>query len=423
MDTFDKPSASLIVHNAQLHNGSRVDIAIDGGKIAAIEPYIAASSQTEIDAGGRLTIPAFVNGQLHACKSFWRRLLTQLPPEVQALPPFEAAAHVKSLYTADEIFHRVDEVMQLAIRHGSCAIRLFADVDGDGGLAPVEALLLLREKYREWLTVQVVAFPQDGFATPETEKLMRQALEMGADLVGGIPWIEAGSGAQQHHTERCYALAAEYDRDLHFVCDDIADPASRTLEMVARQALIRGWQGRVAATQCTALAFYDDAYAGKVIRLLAEARITILSNSHVSLIATEFSVRQPWPRCTTRIRELLEAGVPVACGQDDIDNWFYPFGRNDLLEVAQFMAHNGRFAWNREVDQVLPMVTSTPARMLGLHDYGLSVGGAANLLVLDAPDWHSAIQFQAEKQFVILRGQVASTAQRIVENGVKLRPA
>ncbi len=413
----------LILRNAQTHNGPRVDIAIDGGKITAIEPRIAASSQTEIDAGGRLTIPAFVNGQLHACKSFWRRLLAQLPPEVQALPPFQAAAHVKRLYTADEIFQRVDEVMQLAIRHGSCAIRLFADVDSDGGLAPVEALLRLREKYRAWLTVQVVAFPQDGFATPGTEKLMRRALGMGADLVGGIPWIEAGTAAQQHHTERCFALAVEYDRDLHFVCDDIADPASRSLEMVARQAISRGWQGRVAATQCAALAFYDDDYAARVIGLVAEAGMTILSNSHVSLIATEFPDRQPWPRSITRIRQLLEAGVPVACGQDDIDNWFYPFGRNDLLEVAQFMAHNGRFAWNGEVDRVLPMVTSTPARLLGLNGYGLRVGAAANLLVLDAPDWHSAIQFQAEKQVVILRGQVASAAQRIVATAGKLRPA
>ena len=408
----------LIVRNAQLHNGPLVDIGIDGGKITAIEPHLPTSSENEIDAGGRLTIPAFVNGQLHACKSFWRRLLTQLPPEVQALPPFQAAAHVKRLYTADEIFTRVDEVMQLAIRHGTCAIRLFADVDGDGRLAPVEGLLRLREKYREWMTVQVVAFPQDGFATPETEKLMRSALEMGADLVGGIPWIEAGTAAQQHHTERCFALAVEYDRDMHFVCDDVADPASRSLEMVARQALAHGWQGRVAATQCAALAFYDDAYAARVIGLVAEAGMTILSNSHVSLIATEFPDRQPWPRGITRVRELLEAGVPVACAQDDIDNWFYPFGRNDLLEVAQFMAHNGRFAWRGEVDRVLPMVTSTPARLLGLDDYGLSVGAAANLLVLDAPDWHSAIQFQAEKQVVILRGQVVSEAQRLVRTNV-----
>ncbi|MBI3960355.1 MAG: amidohydrolase family protein [Chloroflexi bacterium] len=406
----------LILRNAQLHNGPQVDIAITGGRIAAIDAHLPTTAPTELDAGGRLTLPAFVNGQLHACKSFWRRLLAQLPAGMQTLPPFQAAVHVKRLYTPEEVFGRVDEVMQLAIRHGTCAIRLFADVDGDGGLAPVEGLLAIREKYSEWLTVQVVAFPQDGFAGPETERLMRRALEMGTDLVGGIPWIEAGSAAQQHHTERCFALAAEYDRDLHFVCDDTADPASRSLEMVARQTLAQGWQGRVAATQCAALAFYDDEHAARVIRLVAEAGMTILSNSHVSLIATEIPDRQPWPRGVTRVRELLDAGVPVVCGQDDIDNWFYPFGRNDLLEVAQFMAHNGRFAWHGEVERVLPMVTSTPARLLGLDEYGLAVGAPANLVVLDAPDWHQAIQFQAEKRFVILRGKVAAETERIVKS-------
>lgn len=227
--------------------------------------------------------------------------------------------------------------------------------------------------------------------------------------------IDIWRAAQQHHTERCFALAAEYDRDLHFVCDDVADPNSRSLEMVARQTLATDWQGRVAATQCAALAFYDDAYAAQVVGLVREAGMTILSNSHVSLIATDFPDRQPWPRSITRVRELLDAGVPVACGQDDIDNWFYPFGRNDLLEVAQFMAHNGRFAWHGEVDRVLPLITSTPARLLGLGDYGLHVGAEANLVVLDAPDWHQAIQFQAEKRFVILRGKLAVESQRIVK--------
>ncbi len=419
MDTFDRLSAGIILRNAQTHIGPRVDIAIDHGIISAIQPRLPASAPTsstiELDAGGRLTIPAFVNGQLHACKSFWRRLLAQMPAAIQALPPFEAAAHVKRRYTAEDIFNRVDEVMQLAIRHGSCAIRLFADVDGDSGLAPVEGLLAIREKYAPLMTVQVVAFPQDGFAGVETEKLMRRALEMGADLVGGIPWIEQGTAAQQHHIQRCFSLALEYDRDLHFVCDDVADPNSRSLEMVARQTITQGWQGRVAATQCAALAFYDDEYAAQVIGLVREAGMTILSNSHVSLIATDFPDRQPWPRGLTRVRELLSAGVPVACGQDDIDNWFYPFGRNDLLEVAQFMAHNGRFAWHGEVDRVLPMVTSTPARLLGLGDYGLHVGAAANLVVLDTPDWHGAIQFQAEKRWVILRGRLVAETQRVIE--------
>ncbi|MCB9160062.1 MAG: amidohydrolase family protein [Caldilineaceae bacterium] len=406
-----------IIRRAKLMDGRTVDIGIDGGRIAALAPTLDVAAAAEEDAAGRLTLPAFVNGQLHACKSFWRRHLHELPADVQALPRFQAAAHVKQRYTADDVFARVDETMRLALRHGTCAIRLFADVDRDSGLTALEGLLRIRAKYAPRMTVQIVAFPQDGMADAASVDLLRAALEMGADVVGGIPWIEPGEERQRQHVARCFDLAQEFDRDLHFVCDDVADPAVRSLEMVARAALARGFHGRVSATQCAALAFYPDAYAAQVIRLVADAGMTIFSNSHVSLIATEFPPRQPWPRGITRVRELLDAGVPVASGQDDIDNWFYPFGRNDMLEVAQFMAHNGQFAWRGEVDRVLPLVTTTPAHVLGLRDYGLHEGAAANLVILDAADWHTAIQFQAEKALVMLRGEVVVRNERRTEWG------
>lgn len=403
----------LILRKAKLTSGQSVDIAIDAGTITAIEPSLDQSATQELRINGRLTLPAFVNGQLHACKSFWRRILQTLPDEIQALPPFDAAAHVKKCYTADDVFERVDEVMRLAIQNGTCAIRLFGDVDEASGLSAVEGLLRIREKYAPWMTVQVVAFPQDGVLNDATQTLMHQALECGADVVGGIPWIEPTPEAQQQHTQMCFDLAQQFDRDLHFVCDDVADPNCRSLEAVARQTIERGWQGRVSATQCAALSFYPDDYANEVIALLKQAEMTIFSNSHVSLIATEFDEQQhPWPRSMTRARQLLDAGVPVASGQDDIDNWFYPFGRNDMLEVAQFMAHNGRFAWHGEVNQVLPLVTTTPATVLGMENYGLHVGAEANLVVLDAPDWHSAIQFQPDKRYVILRGKLVAETER-----------
>ena len=399
----------LIIRNARLMDGSQVDIGVKAEQICALENKIAAQATQEIEAKGRLTLPAFVNGQLHACKSFWRRRLAEQPAAVQSLPRFQAASYVKAAYSEDDVFARVDETMRLAIEHGTCAIRLFGDVDEANGLTAVRALLRIRQKYQPWLSVQVVAFPQDGVAGAQTEALMHQALALGADVVGGIPWIESSEAAQRAHTELCFALASHYDKPLHFVCDDTANPASRTLEMVARQTLGNGWHGRVSATQCAALSFYDDDYAESVINLVREAGIAIFSNSHVALIATDFEPhRHPWPRSITRVRQLLEAGVAVACGQDDIDNWFYPFGRNDMLEVAHFMAHNGQFAWQGDVNQVLPMVTTTPAGVLGLTNYGLEIGNEANLVVLDAQDWHSALQFQAEKQSVILRGKLVA---------------
>lgn len=402
----------LILRQVTLQDGTIADIGIEQNRIVDRASRLNATAATEIDATGLLLLPAFVNAQLHACKSFWRRLLPALSPEQQALPRFQAAHFIKTRYTVADVIARVDETIRLAIQHGTCAIRLFADVDDASGLVAVDALLQIRERYRPWLKVQVVAFPQDGVTSEKTAQLMREALAMGADLVGGIPWIEQRRAAQESHVTMCFDLAQEFDCDLHFVCDDVLDPASRTLEMVAREALSRGWHGRVAATQCAALSAYPDDYAFQVIQLVKAAGMTICANSHVALIATDFSPNQPWPRGLTRVRELLDAGVPVACGQDDIDNWFYPFGRNDLLEVAHFMAHNGQFAWQGEVDRVLPMVTSVPAQLLGIEQYGVSVGSTANLVLLNAPDWHTTLQFQSSKRYVILQGKIVSETRQ-----------
>ncbi len=403
----------IIIRNARLMSGETTDIAIDQGYIVAMEPGLAVSETFVIDAAEQLTLPAFVNGQIHVCKSFWRRRLTEMSAEVQSLPRFTAAGHVKARYTEEDVFARVDETMRLAIQHGTCAIRLFGDVDDATGLTALKALLRIRAKYQPWMKVEVVAFPQDGARGEHTEHLLRQAMELGADGVGGIPWIETGEAAQRQHIDLCFAIARQFDKDLHFVCDDTADVNSRTLEKIARQTLAVGYEGRVSATQCAALSFYDDTYAAQVIELVKAAGITVFSNSHVALIATDFDTnKHPWPRAVTRIRQLLDAGVAVACAQDDIDNWFYPFGRNDMLEVAHFMAHNGQFAWNGEVNHVLPMVTAIPARVLRLENYGLHVGAEANLVVFGASDWHSALQFQADKRYVILRGKLAATTVR-----------
>ena len=240
----------LILRQTSLPDGSIVDIGIINDKISAIAPTLATTGVRELAAHGMLTLPAFVNGQLHACKSFWRRLLSTLPDEQQHLPRFQAAHYVKQRYTANDVFNRVDETIKLAIRHGTCAIRLFGDVDDASGLAAVEGLLKVREKYQRWLRVEVVAFPQDGVTSAATPGLMRAALALGADVVGGIPWIEKGQAAQQGHTDMCFALAREFDRDLHFVCDDVADRSDvlsrrsgACTRVVGRRGAGRLWTG------------------------------------------------------------------------------------------------------------------------------------------------------------------------------------
>lgn len=286
-------------------------------------------------------------------------------------------------------------------------MRLFCDVDEDAGLRAFHGLMRVKRRYKPLMRVQVVAFPQDGMRSSQTHDLMHEALASGADVVGGIPWIEPDAASQEAHIDMCFSLAAQFQKPLHFVADDTTDPASRTLERIARETIARSWQGKVCVTQCTSLAFQDDDYAGHVIDLLKEAGICVFSNAHVSLVTTEPG-REPYPRGLTRVRELLAAGVAVACAQDDIDNWYYPFGRNDMLEVALFMAHLAPLAWGDEVDKVLPMVTGVPARALGLSGYGLQPGHRADLVVLEAPDWRTALQFQVPKCYVFLSGALVA---------------
>jgi cytosine/creatinine deaminase len=399
----------IIVRRARLQNGSVVDVAIDQGRISQLSPSLAATARLELDATENLVLPAFVNGQLHSCKVFWRRGLSSLSPEVQRLPRFEAAHHVKKQYTPHDVVNRVDEVMRLAILNGTCAIRLFADVDEDSCLTALQGLLEIKKKYSHVMSVQVAAFPQDGVFGGQTKMLMREAFELGADVVAGIPWIEKTLEAKKAHTEMCFLLAREFDKPLHLVCDDTVDVTSRTLETIARQTITYGFEGRVSATQCASLAFQEDAYAKQVIGLVKDAGITVFANSHVSLVTTEVEA-EPRPRGVTRIQEFIKAGVPVACAQDDIDNWYYPFGRNDMLEVAQYMAHVGGFPWGN-YDGVLPMVTDIPARVLGI-EYGLEVGKPANLVLFNATNWRDALQFQSDKRAVILNGKVIATTER-----------
>ncbi len=408
----------LILRHARV-NGAVVDIGVEDGVIAALEPDLEGTAKLEMDARGMLTVPAFVNGHLHACKSLWRTALLKLHPKfdfTDTAARFKAIAEVKRGYIAADVLARAEATVRDAVRHGTGAMRLFADVDEDAGLRAFEGLMQLKSKLEPWMQVQVAAFPQNGVDTARqsTEALMVQALEMGADIVGGIPWLEPTVDAQLEHIELVLTLAQRFQKPAHFVLDDTDDPTSRTAEFVARKTLEHGMVGRVCGTQANALAYADDTYAAEVIELVRRAGMTIFSNAHVALVTTP-QRSQPAPRGHTRILELLRAGVPVATAQDDIDNPYYPFGRNDLLEVAQYMAHLAPLAWGEAVNKTLEMVTTTPARAIGLEGYGLRVGCRADMLVLEAADWFEALRTQAEKTLVILGGRVASRATRNVE--------
>jgi cytosine deaminase len=401
----------LILRNAVLPSGERVDLGLEDGHVAAIEETLSGRANVEIDVGGRFTQPAFVNPHLHACKSLWTWELAKQPAPVRALHRFEALGHIKRSYTPQSVYERGKHLLELAVQNGTCALRLFADVDEQAGLRAFEGLKRLQAEF-PFLKVQIVPFPQNGFARfPENMDLLEKAVAMGCDAVGAVPWLEPTEADAKAHAEFCLELAKKYNLPLHAVADDTEDPESATGAYLAALAVKHRWP--LLLTQLGSLGFQDDATARKAIALIKEAGATVISNGHIELVTCQ-TARQPIPRGNTRVRELLGAGVRVVAAQDDVDNPYYPFGRNDPLDVALWTAHVAQLAWGEDLETVRHMVTDWSAQALGLEGYGLEVGSRANLVVLDAQSWLEALRFQAAKRYVVLDGQLRAEEQRQV---------
>ncbi len=243
----------------------------------------------------------------------------------------------------------------------------------------------------------MVAFAQDGIVRdPGTDLLMREAMAMGADVVGGIPWIEPTEADAQAHIDFCFDLAATFDADISMLLDDVGDAGMRTLEAMARTTLARGFEGRVLAHHCRAMALYPDGYFKELAALLRRARVGIVSDPHTGPLHA-------------RVKELLAEGVNVSFGQDDISDAYYPFGRNNMQEVAFLASHLLWMTKGHEIETLYDMITTAPAAAMNLTGYGLATGDAANLVVLDRPNVTEALRFHAPPRIVISHGRVVDS--------------
>jgi cytosine deaminase len=394
------------------------DIAIDDGRIVAVEPEVRGGFDREIDAEGSLVLPGFVDGHMHLDKCMLGDVMR--PNESQTLQEAIVITfdHKRS-YEIEEVIQRASQVVDAAIVNGTIAMRGFADVGTVGGLTPVEALLELKRRYEGEILLQVVAFPQEGIARdPGADRLLEQAMDLGADVVGGLPWWERTDAEMRDHVDFCFDLAKRHDADVHFLADDTDDAYSRSLEYLAVCTADAGWGGRVTASHCGALAAYDHAHAEKVITLVKEAGVTISSNSHISLVMDGRGDRGLIRRGITRTKELVQAGVNVIASQDDVNDPYYPFGRADQLEVAQYMAHVAHMTYPTELEQVLDMVTVNAAKALRLEGYGTAVGDKADLVVVGAPSVREAMRLLPPRRSVLHGGDVVAESR--VET---LRPA
>ncbi len=371
----------ILIKNAVLRKskGHTTDIAIKGGIISEISSTITEQAAETIDAKGKLVTESFVNGHLHLDKVYTLEkagmdALNSYKSGTMggAMTSIEQASRVKESYDEKWIIKNVRKALDLAVMYGNTHIRAFADTDTKARLEGVKAVLKARDEYKDKVDVQVVAFPQDGIARdPGAEDYIRQALELGADVVGGIPWIEYTEEDMQNHIDRMFALAIEYDKDVSMLLDDAGDPDLRTTEMLIKKTLKEGWEGRVTIQHARAMSMYNEVYYRKIEHLLKTARIGLVSDPQTGPLHA-------------RVKDLHNAGVSVALGQDDIADAYYPFGRNNMLEVAFLAAHIMQMTTYDDIDILYDLITTNAAKALGIENFELSVGNPANLVILDA---------------------------------------
>lgn len=394
----------LLLKNACLQDGADcVDIAVAGGRIDRLAPSIEGPAARVLDAGGDLVIAPFAEPHFHLDKALSRRLLGA----TSAREAFDRAREVKTQFTVADVEARACEVLRLAIAHGIGLLRAQVDVDSFTGLISLEGVLAARERYRDEIEIEVVAFPQEGIVTdPPAADLLREALGMGADLVGGLPEFERSVDDQRRHLETVLDLAERADVPLDLHIDYMDDPQLRTLEMLADMTVARGLQGRVNAGHCCALAAYPDDEAQRVIEKVREAEIRIAVMPMANLQMLGGTGRTPTHRGSSRMAELLDAGVAVAAGSDNMFDIWYRFNRMDPVELAFVTCLSGGLRTDDEVRTAFEMTNVRAFEVLGRERPELRAGAPADFVVLGADNVVDVLRNLPGRRITVRRGRV-----------------
>ncbi|WP_454712388.1 amidohydrolase family protein [Cupriavidus nantongensis] len=399
----------LILRHCSLPDGrTGIDIGIAGGRIAAVEPALAARAGEEIDAAGQLVTPPFVDAHFHMDST----LSYGLPRVNQSGTLLEGIAlwgELKPLLTQDAIVERALAYCDWAVARGLLAIRSHVDVC-DPRLLAVEALLHVRERVRPYLDLQLVAFPQDGvLRAPGALASLQRALELGVDVVGGIPHFERTMAQGAESVRLLCELAADRGLRVDMHCDESDDPLSRHIETLASETVRLGLQGRVAGSHLTSMHSMDNYYVSKLIPLMREAGVAAIANPLINITLQGRHDSYPRRRGMTRVPELMAAGVPVAFGHDCVMDPWYGLGSGDMLEVAHMGLHVAQMTGQEAMRACFDAVTAAPARILGLDGYGLAPGCRADLVLLQARDPVEAIRLRATRLRVLRAGKTIAT--------------
>jgi cytosine deaminase len=406
----------LIVRDARLHptGGLRpdpVDLVVEGARIAAIRRRgeVGSGRAPELQAEGRLLSPPLVDPHVHL-----DAVLTVGEPRHNEsgtlIEGILTWAERKQTLDHDDVKRRALEAIRWEVAQGTGLIRSHVDVC-DPNLVALRALLELRDEVRDLVDLRLIAFPQDGILSfPNGTDLMRQAIGMGCDVIGGIPHHEwtRDDGVEEVHF--IFDLARETGRPIDLHCDETDDDQSRFLEVVAARTIRDGMQGRVVAGHTTAMGSYNDAYAFKLLQILKRAGVTIVANPLDNIVLQGRFDTYPKRRGMTRVKELDAAGVNVACGHDSIMDPWYPLGRGSMLDALSMLVHVAQMTGRGELFRAYEMVTTNPARAAEV-EYGLAEGRPANFVVFDCEDEAEAIRLRPAARWVVRLGRVVAQTE------------
>jgi len=406
----------LIVSNARVHptfgrSVEPVDLSIEGDRISAIRATgtIRADGRLELDAAGQFLSPPLVDPHVHL-----DAVLTVGEPRYNEsgtlIEGILTWAERKPSLTHEDVKGRARQAILWEVAQGTGLIRSHVDVC-DPSLTALRALIELREELRDIVELRLIAFPQDGILSfPNGKDLMREAMALGCDVIGGIPHYEwtREDGVEEVHF--LFDLARETGAPIDLHCDETDDEHSRFLEVVAARTMRDGMQGRVVAGHTTAMGSYNDAYAFKLLQILKRAGVTIVANPLDNIVLQGRFDTYPKRRGMTRVKELDAAGVNVACGHDSIMDPWYPLGRGSMLDALSMLVHVAQMSGRTELFRAYEMVTMNPARAAGV-EWGVKEGGTASFVVFDCADEAEAIRLRPAARWVVRNGRVVAETE------------
>ncbi len=404
----------LIIREANLPNGTQhVDIACNDGRISVVSPQIETSAETEIDASHCLVTSPFVDSHFHmdATLTYGRPRVNRSGTLLEGIALW---SELKPSIDSADIKRRAHALCRWAIAKGNLAIRSHVDIC-DPALTAVHSLLEVKKEISPYLDLQLVAFPQDGyFRHPEATRLLDKALDLGVDVVGGIPHFERTQDAGAASVTALCEIAERRGlmADLH--CDESDDPHSRHVETLCAETQRLGLEGRVTGSHLTSMHSMDNYYAGKLLSIIEETQLHVIANPLINITLQGRMDSYPKRRGMTRVKEMMERDINVAMGHDcALDPW-YAQGSHDMLEVAQMGLHIAQMTGQEDVHKIFAAVTTNAAKILQLQDYGLTPGCYADLVILQASNPAEALRLRPSRLYVIRRGEIIARSQPAV---------